>query len=69
MGLMDDKRFRRLNERRKIPTALGISGANWDWFDHNDNVISKDWSWLQTIINTLEEGKRLNMHCGSGAQE
>lgn len=46
-----------------------VHDLDWDWFDRNDNVISEDWSWLQTMIETLEKEKRLNMHCGSGAQK
>ena len=46
-----------------------VHDLDWDWFDRNDNVISKDWGWLHTLIDTLEKEKRFNLHCGSGAQK
>ena len=46
-----------------------VHDLDWDWFDRNDNIISKNWDWLSRLEEKLEGEKDLDFHCGSRAQK
>ena len=47
----------------------GTSPSECLQFDRNDNIISKDWDWLNRLEDKLEGEKDLDFHCGSRAQK